>query len=318
LHKPIRPERLLRTLLSILPSRHSGARRRRTDVVTPSEAPAMARLRVLVAEDQAVNAHLMALYLQQLGHDSDHVDNGEQAVEAVRTGNFDVVLMDAQMPVLGGVDATAAIRCLSGPQPHIIAVTASVLPADRAAFLAAGADEFLTKPVRLSTLRESLSRWTDGAGQADAPAEPVDVSDVGQVGAPSDAGGALDPETVEELRDLGAADFQHLYQQYVDGLQSTVEALFSAVDDTSWSEEDETSVPRLAHRLKGSSAAMGAQRMAGLCQRLVEIDPGSPDLEGALNALLAESRAVLSAVAALSAPGSAGPGRGGPPPTTRG
>jgi CheY-like chemotaxis protein len=156
LHKPIRPERLLRTLLSILPPRHSGARRRPVDVVTPSEALAMpCRLRVLVAEDQAVNAHLMALYLQQLGHDSDHVDNGERAVEAVRTGNFDVVLMDAQMPVLGGVDATAAIRCLPGPQPRIIAVTASVLPGDRAAFLAAGADEFLSKPVRLSTLRES-------------------------------------------------------------------------------------------------------------------------------------------------------------------
>jgi HPt (histidine-containing phosphotransfer) domain-containing protein len=144
------------------------------------------------------------------------------------------------------------------------------------------------------------------------------VSDGGQLGAPSDAGGALDRETVEELRDLGAADFQHLYQQYVDGLRSTVEALISAVDHTSWSEEDETSVPRLAHRLKGSSAAMGAQRMADLCQRLEEIDPGSPDLEGALDALLAESRAVLSAVATLLAPGSAGPGRGGPPPNIRG
>jgi signal transduction histidine kinase/CheY-like chemotaxis protein len=301
LHKPIRPERLLQTLLSVLPPRHSGPRRRRTDVGAPSEAPAGGRrLRVLVAEDHAVNAHLMALYLQQLGHDSDDVDNGERAVEAVRTGSYDVVLMDAQMPVLGGVDATAAIRCMPGPQPRIIAVTASVLAADRAAFLAAGADEFLTKPVRLATLDDALSRWTDGAGKADAPAEPVDAPDVEQVGAPSDPGQALDPETVEQLRDLGDANFQHLYEQYVLSMHATVEALLSAVDDASWSEGDEASVPRLAHRLKGSSAAMGAQRMADLCRRLEERGPGaSSALDDALTELREESRRVQAAVATL-------------------
>ncbi len=296
LHKPVRPERLEQTVRSALATgtvRREG-RGPRVGGVVPAPRPGEPgrRLRVLVAEDHAVNAQLMSLYLAQLGHDCDHVVNGELAVDAVRAGEYDVVLMDAQMPVLGGVDATAAIRCLPGPQPYIVAVTASVLASDRASFLEAGADDFLTKPVRMATLDQALRQWTGDLERAAAPSpEPS--------GSGSDP---LDPETVEDLRDLGDAAFGQLYEKYLASLGPAVTAIAEAADAGRWAEEDEDSVPRLAHRLKGSSAAMGALGLADLCRSLQEAPDGaSPDVVAALAGLPGEARRVEEAVARLSA-----------------
>ncbi len=310
LHKPVRPQRLLETLLSLL--RVDGG---------PAAAPAASpggrlqgrRLRVLVAEDHEVNAHLIGLYLQQLGHDCERVSNGQEAVAAVEQRSYDVVLMDAQMPVMGGVDATTVIRQLPISQPRIVAVTASVLASDRTAFLAAGADEFLTKPVRLATLEETLRRLAPAAGSSERPSPPVPAVPQPRRGDAADAvpdGGdaaldtvdaALDTETVDELRDLGEEAFAHLYGTYAGGLDDTVAALVTAADGGAWSEDDERSVPRLAHRLKGSSAAMGALRMAELCEELQHGTGATPELDRALSELRAESMRVRAAVTGLLA-----------------
>lgn len=292
LHKPVRPERLegavRAALVAGVVDRRAGTGR--SAVPAPRSAPGR-RLRVLIAEDHAVNAQLMTLYLAQLGHDSHHVVNGELAVDAVRAGGYDVVLMDAQMPVLGGVDATAAIRCMPGPQPYVVAVTASVLASDRAAFLAAGADDFLTKPVRMATLDEALRRWSGvvpAAGVQRVPAAPAPVPD------------ALDGETVEDLRDLGDDAFGQLYGKFADGLRPAAEAIAAAASADHWAEEHEDSVPRLAHRLKGSSAAMGALGLAELCRCLQEAsDASSPEVAAALADLPGEVERVDAAVAAL-------------------
>ncbi|HEY0508997.1 MAG TPA: response regulator [Blastococcus sp.] len=292
LHKPVRPERLLRTVQSVL---RAATAEEVVRTAEPTSRRRGDRLRVLVAEDHIVNAQLMALYLRRLGHDSEHVQNGEQAVSAVLSGDFDLVLMDAQMPVLGGVDATAAIRAMPGPQPRIIAVSASVLDSDRSAFLAAGADEFLTKPVRMATLEAALGRWTDRERLESGPAEAAAA-----VPEP-DGPDALDPSTVEELRDLGDAGFAHLYRQYIDGLDETVTDLLAAAGPPGRTgPDDDGSVARLAHRLKGSSAAMGALPLADVCRRLEDVTADSPELlRELLRDLEAESARVRGAVSAL-------------------
>ncbi|MCV2490586.1 response regulator [Geodermatophilus sp. YIM 151500] len=285
LHKPVRPERLVHAVRSVVHGAGPGAAP--APAAGPAAGPAVdgrRPLRVLVAEDHAVNAQLVGLYLRQLGHDCEHVANGELAVDAVRTGSFDVVLMDAQMPVLGGVDATAAIRALPVAQPRVLALTASVLTSDRTAFLEAGADDFLTKPVRLATLADALDRWA-GAG---APTPPAATAG----GAGPAAGAALDAGTVAELRDLGPEAFGHLYRQYAAGLEGSVRALLAAAEGLPGGADDE--VARLAHRLKGSSAAMGASALAELCRRVEETaDPA------VLPELADESRRVHAAVTAL-------------------
>ncbi len=314
MHKPVRPERLLQTLLSVFRPDVAGAH---APAHEPDGRPLGRRLRVLVAEDHEVNAHLIGLYLRQLGHDFVRVSDGRAAVAAVQRDSYDVVLMDAQMPVMGGVDATRAIRRLPVRQPRIIAVTASVLASDRTAFLGAGAEDFLTKPVRLATLDERLRRWApDGRAPAPGgapsllPGVPVPRQGGSAHAAPDVAPGgaaledlALDGETVEELRDLGEEAFAHLLGQYASGLPDTVAALLAAADDGAWSEDDERSVPRLAHRLKGSSAAMGAARLAELCQVLQHGTGPAPQQDQALAALPGEAVRVQAAVAELLSPG---------------
>ncbi|MDT0278332.1 hybrid sensor histidine kinase/response regulator [Blastococcus goldschmidtiae] len=294
LHKPVRPARLLETLLSVL---RTGGGPGAEAAGGPGPRPRGERLSVLVAEDHEVNAHLIGLYLQQLGHACERVSNGQEAVEAVQRSAYDVVLMDAQMPVMGGVDATTAIRQLSIVQPRIVAVTASVLASDRTAFLRAGADEFLTKPVRLATLDATLRRFAPAGRSAAGPAPSAPALPVPRRGEAAD--GVLDGETVEELRDLGEDAFAHLYGTYADGLPGTLAALAAAARAGAWSEDDERSVPRLAHRLKGSSAAMGASRMAELCQLLQTGAGATSELDRALTQLQEEGVRVQAAVTAL-------------------
>ncbi|SDF67254.1 Signal transduction histidine kinase [Blastococcus aurantiacus] len=302
LHKPVRPARLLETLRSCL---QAGGRPDPAAASGPAQQPRGGRLRVLVAEDHEVNAHLIGLYLRQLGHDCERVANGQEAVAAVQRQAYDVVLMDAQMPVMGGVDATTVIRQLPIAQPRIVAVTASVLASDRTAFLGAGADEFLTKPVRLATLDATLRRFAPVDGRPAAPtplsAPAVPVPRSGEVPDGAAVAGVLDVETVDELRDLGEDAFAHLYGTYADGLSDTLAALADAAEAGAWSEDDERSVPRLAHRLKGSSAAMGAVGMTELCQLLQTGTGASAELDRALGQLQEEGQRVQAAVTALLA-----------------
>ena len=309
LNKPVRPERLARTVRSVVVggrTEGSAGRGERASSALPAAAGRSRPLRVLVAEDNAVNAQLIALYLRQLGHECTHVVDGEQAVDAVLRGSYDVVLMDAQMPVLGGVQATAAIRLLPLPaQPRVYAVTASVLAADRTAFLEAGADGFLTKPIRMATLRDALD---EVALPPDAPlaAEPEPAA-------------ALDPATVEDLRDLGDDAFAHLYDRYLATLDDAVAAIVAAADRPSWSVDDEGSVPRLAHGLKGSSAALGATALAGVCHSLETVDPAALAVGDTLAVLDRERSRVRAAVTELLADVRAG-GRddaAGPPTIER-
>jgi PAS domain S-box-containing protein len=118
------------------------------------------RLRVLVAEDNPVNQLVCRRLLDKLGHDVDVAGNGLEALEAIRLVPYDVVLMDIQMPKMDGLEATRLIRSelSTDRQPHIVAVTASVLVEDRQACADAGMDDYLPKPVRLEDLDIALSK----------------------------------------------------------------------------------------------------------------------------------------------------------------
>ena len=116
-------------------------------------------LRVLVVEDHPVNQKIAIGLLTKLGIHADLAENGEAAVDMTRVGRYDVVLMDMQMPVLDGVDATRAIRLMPLEfQPWIIAQTANAFDTDRESCMQAGMDDFLSKPFRMDALREKLEK----------------------------------------------------------------------------------------------------------------------------------------------------------------
>jgi CheY-like chemotaxis protein len=120
--------------------------------------------RVLVAEDNPVNQRVVCGLLAKLGCEAVVVPNGQRAVEVMGEGRFDLVLMDCQMPELDGIEATRIIRDQQrttrvAKRTPIVALTAGVLDNDRERCLAAGMDDFLSKPVRLEELSRALTQW---------------------------------------------------------------------------------------------------------------------------------------------------------------
>jgi CheY-like chemotaxis protein len=115
-------------------------------------------LRVLVAEDNAVNQRVAQRLLERVGLTPTMVDNGARAVEVLTTEPYDVVLMDLQMPVMDGLEATRQVRKLGGHQPYIIAVSANAMREDELLAREAGVDHFIAKPMTLAVLTSALAR----------------------------------------------------------------------------------------------------------------------------------------------------------------
>jgi CheY-like chemotaxis protein len=127
-------------------------------------------LSILVAEDNAINQQVILLMLRKLGFSPILVGNGRLALEAVRRGGIDLVLMDCQMPEMDGYEATRGIRLWEreqgGPRVPVIAITAHAMGEDRDHCLAAGMDEYLTKPLRIGELAGAIRKWLDAPPSA--------------------------------------------------------------------------------------------------------------------------------------------------------
>jgi CheY-like chemotaxis protein len=117
-------------------------------------------LRILLAEDNIVNQKVALKILERMGYRADLAANGKEVIEALKRQSYDVVLMDIQMPEMGGVEATHIIRVRwpENRQPHIIAMTANALAGDREKYLAKGMDDYVSKPVRIEELEKALGK----------------------------------------------------------------------------------------------------------------------------------------------------------------
>ena len=176
LASPVRQQVLYETLCEML----TGAGKDVGALEAAASAPAQARAgegaaragRILVAEDNPVNQEVALSMLELLGHEVTVVDNGREAVEALAAGRWDVVLMDCQMPVMDGFEATAEIRrreqASEAGRVTVVALTANAVQGDRERCLAAGMDDYLSKPFSLDQLREMLDKWLAGAAGAGA------------------------------------------------------------------------------------------------------------------------------------------------------
>src|SRR5207302_7570196 len=118
-----------------------------------------------------VNQHVMLLLLEDLGYTADIVATGKEALAALRHHSYDIILMDCQMPEMDGYEASRAIRREFNKPPCIIAMTAHALRGDREKCLAAGMDEYLTKPIMETELASALQKWAS----VRTPKAPVDL-----------------------------------------------------------------------------------------------------------------------------------------------
>ena len=169
LAKPLRQSQLFDALVNLLAGdvgaapRPAAAAKPRLDAGLAERHP----LRILLAEDNVVNQKLALRLLQQMGYRADVASNGIEAIECVQRQPYDVVLMDVQMPEMDGLEASRRItaKWKAGERPHIVAMTANAMQGDREACLAAGMDDYVTKPIRVDVLVEALLR---ARGRADA------------------------------------------------------------------------------------------------------------------------------------------------------
>jgi len=132
---------------------------------TPPRPPGHSPLRILLAEDEAVNRVVILGMLQYLGYQADAVNNGPEALQAVDREPYDVILLDVQLPGMDGLEVTRHIRGEKKHQPHIIAVTAHALAGDRERCLAAGMNDYLSKPLSLTDLQDALAGVAQGAAR---------------------------------------------------------------------------------------------------------------------------------------------------------
>jgi signal transduction histidine kinase/DNA-binding response OmpR family regulator len=227
--------------------------------VPPSSAAANGSgpRRILVAEDNPVNQMVVVEFLNRLGVQSVVVPNGEQAVAAVRADPFDLVLMDCHMPAMDGFQATAAIRGMgfTSDRLPVIALTASAMASDREQCLAAGMDDFLTKPLRRDALSAALARWMRRpAVDPGPPAVPAGPRTDEQL---------IDLEQLSSLVGTDAAKMRSFFELFLTSSVPLVAGIDAAV-----AARDAAALFRDAHTLKGSAASMGAREVAALALQL--------------------------------------------------
>lgn len=168
LPKPIRPGCLLRCLGKLF-----GTHVEDTRLISQPQLIQRRRicdqkpLRILVAEDNPINQLLIVTILKTAGYHVDIVANGQEAVEAAHTLPYDLIIMDAQMPEMGGIEATARIRKIGGnvAKIPIIAATAHALHGDRERFLEAGMNDYVSKPINRDQLLETINKWTEDVSE---------------------------------------------------------------------------------------------------------------------------------------------------------
>jgi CheY-like chemotaxis protein len=160
LAKPLHQSQLFDTLVTLLapdgPAKSAApsAPKPRMDAGMAERHP----LRILLAEDNAVNQKLALRLLQQMGYRADVAGNGVEAIECIQRQTYDVVLMDVQMPEMDGLEASRRItaRWPASERPRIVAMTANAMQGDREDCLAAGMDDYVTKPIRVEALVQAL------------------------------------------------------------------------------------------------------------------------------------------------------------------
>ena len=266
--KPVKQSRLFDCLIDVLGEPTANAASAPQQRIASEYSTEMAivppprNVRVLVAEDNIVNQKLISRQLQKLGYAADAVANGFEVLEALERVPYEIILMDCQMPEMDGYEVTRRIRqsetarrSFKAQPVYVIALTADALEGDRAKCLAAGMNDYLAKPLQLSTLYTALVRAMDEL--APVPPQKRNGSDTA----------VLDRAILDGLRELREADepdpVAELIDLFLHDAGPRLEKIKSAI-----AQHDKAALIAAAHALKGSASNLGARSLAALCAAL--------------------------------------------------
>ncbi len=285
LRKPVRPSKLYNAITELLSgadvaldhgvSERRGGRPRDQKSMPPSGEC------ILLVEDNEVNQLLAIRMLEKRGFCPVLATNGREALEALAKQDFSAILMDCQMPEMDGYEATSEIRrreqARGAQHTAIIAMTANTMQGDRERCIAAGMDDYLSKPLRGEALYETLGRWTGGPAQTvpTAPVSPLRDE-------LADRGDLLDETVIAELENLGDEVLPELVSIYLRQVPAEIAELKKAV-----ARRDAEAVADLTHKLKGSSRSVGAAHLSAVTEELAACatDDGLGNAKGLLHEL---------------------------------
>ena len=260
LPKPIGRHELLRVAATVMES--ASAAIERGELITRHTIDEVReQLRILLVEDNPVNQQVASALLQKRGHDVSAVDNGRKAVDAVRKGAFDLVLMDVQMPVMDGLTATREIRKLPGRKDlPIVALTAHALQDERTSCLNAGMNAFVSKPFKPQELFAAVEGWGVLGTSRQKRSGPGDTN-----GTTGDTAPPVDLESFRStMRDAGLEDrVLSTLGVFVGDAPGRIQALREGID-----RENGAAVAAVAHSLKSAAGTIGARTLAALLKEI--------------------------------------------------
>jgi PAS domain S-box-containing protein len=270
LTKPVRHQALVDCLAELVVAADDAAPSAPAAPIPEPEAPRSVGGRVLLAEDNEINAMLATTILEEAGHSVEAVVNGAEAVEAAGRGGFDLILMDVQMPVMDGLAATRAIRELKGPasQVPIVALTANAMRSDQDACLAAGMNDFVSKPLDPDDFLQVVGRFVR-SGEAEGHAAPV-ADDAHEHC-------DLDDAQLDGLAKLMPPHrLRAIIENFLGSAQSRLQRIEACAETA-----DMIGMAREAHDLKGVSGNFGARRLQHLADRLEQAAKAGDEGEAA-------------------------------------
>jgi two-component system, sensor histidine kinase and response regulator len=261
--KPVRKQPLLKALVRALHPEPVGQANKSRRGQTPNP---LHGARLLLVEDNEDNQKLAARLLEKHGYECDFAANGSQALACMEAANYPLVLMDCQMPIMDGFQATAAIREREKGRRHtpVVALTAHALAGDRERCLSAGMDDYLSKPIKESTLISVVERWLAVGQGAQAPVAAAPPNTTWEPPYPQT--GPIPVQPPEGLEDL--------IPGYLSNCQQHLLSLSAAVD-----RGDLQAAQTIGHGMKGSGAGYGFPAISGI-GRSIEQLAGAHDAEG--------------------------------------
>jgi signal transduction histidine kinase/CheY-like chemotaxis protein len=250
LAKPVKQSQLYNTLIRVLGTQPV--------VIKPSQVvlevnPHLAEqypLRILLAEDNLVNQKVALLMLQRLGYGADVVENGLEALEALQRQEYDLVLMDVQMPKMDGLEAVRVIRRDYSPEqcPRIVAMTANAMQGDREECLQAGMDDYISKPIQMQDLIRILTQpHRSGFVSASKP--------------------VIDAKVLETFRAMAGEQGEAILTELIDCYLEEAPKLLETIQ-TAIAQSDAIALRRAAHTLKANSMTLGAIAFSNACKEL--------------------------------------------------
>ena len=256
--KPVKNSQLRKTLIHALhPFDENALEEPQTKINQPENSQ---RLNILVAEDNDVNQKVIKLALTQLGHKIMFAENGIEAITLWRRHQFDLILMDVQMPQMDGLTATHIIRSEEQGQLHIpiIAATAHAMASDKEKCLNAGMDDYITKPIDITQLKDTINRVVKNSSNTE---HLIEKHPAGKKSTLIDE--LYDISGLRMLTQNDTTELNNLLKLFVESMDNNLSALQKAVDDS-----DAPNVEFIAHKLKSSSGQIKALEMSELAYEL--------------------------------------------------